>query len=190
MEALVEECGELLGGVVGGEVGAAYVAYEESVAGEDGSGVCGLGEVGEDGADAFDGVPGSVEEVEPGIAELEGVAVLDWGVGEGRVRVLAEVDAGAGALGELVVAGDKVGVEVGLDDVLDLQIVLLCELDIQVNVALRIDHGGDALGGDEVGGVGEAAEKELFDAYGFHFCLSRVFAMILLESCYVALALG
>ena len=102
----------------------------------------------------------------------------------------AEVDAGAGALGELVVAGDKVGVEVGLDDVLDLQIVLLCELDIQVNVALRIDHGGDALGGDEVGGVGEAAEKELFDAYGFHFCLSRVFAMILLESCYVALGFG
>ena len=39
VEALVEQGGELLRGVVGGEVGAAYVAYEESVAGEDGSGL-------------------------------------------------------------------------------------------------------------------------------------------------------
>jgi hypothetical protein len=58
---------------------------------------------------------------------------------------------------------------------------LLCELYIEVNVPLRIDNGSDAVGGDQVGGVGEAAEKELFDAYRFHFCLSRVFAMILLE---------
>jgi hypothetical protein len=99
VQALVEHRGEFLRSMVAGEIGAADVADEERVAGEDGARVRWLGEVGEDGADAFDGVPGSVEEVEPGIAELEGVAVLDWGVGEGRVRVLAEVDAGAGALG-------------------------------------------------------------------------------------------
>ena len=109
----------MLRGVVGGEVGAAYVADEEGVAGEDGSGLRGGGEVGEDGADAFDGVAGGVEEVEAGVAELEGVAVFDRSVGEGGVGVFAEVDAGAGALGEFVVAGDEVGVEMGLDDVLD-----------------------------------------------------------------------
>ena len=42
----------------------------------------GCGEVGEDGADAFDGVAGGVEEVEAGVAELEGVAVFDSDVGE------------------------------------------------------------------------------------------------------------
>ncbi len=38
VEALVEEAGELLRSVVGGEIGAAYVADEKSVAGEDGAG--------------------------------------------------------------------------------------------------------------------------------------------------------
>ena len=55
---------------VPGEVGAAYVADEEGVAGEDGAGLRGFGEVGEDGADAFDRVAGGVEEVESGVAEL------------------------------------------------------------------------------------------------------------------------
>ena len=84
VEALVEHGGEFLRGVVAGEIGAAYVADEEGVAGEDGSGMGGGSEVGEDGADAFDGVAGSVEEVEARVAELESVAVFDGGVGEGR----------------------------------------------------------------------------------------------------------
>lgn len=39
VEALVEQCGELLGRVVAGEIGAADVADEKSVAGEDSSGM-------------------------------------------------------------------------------------------------------------------------------------------------------
>jgi hypothetical protein len=99
VEAVIEEGGELLRGVVGGEIGAADVADEEGVSGEDGAGRGGSGEVGEDGADALAGVAGSVEKVEAGVAELEGVAVVDGSVGEGGVGVFAEVDAGAGALG-------------------------------------------------------------------------------------------
>ena len=126
---------------------------------------------------------GGVEEVEAGVAELEGVAVFDGGVGEGRVGVFAEIDAGAGALGELVMAGDEVGVEMGLDDVLDLEVLFAGVVDVEVDVALGVDDGGDAFGGDEVGGVGEAAEKELFDEYRFHvFCLCMSM-MILLERC-------
>jgi hypothetical protein len=154
--------------VVGGEVGAAYVAYEESVAGEDGSGLGGRGQVGEDGADAFYGVAGGVEEVDAGAAELEGVAFFDGGVGEGGAGVFAEVDAGAGALGEFVVAGDEVGVEMGLDDVLDAETFLAGEVEVEVYIALWVDDGGYAFGGHDVGGVGEAAEEELLDEYGFH----------------------
>ena len=62
---------------------------------------------------------GQVEEVEAGVAELEDVAVFDRCVGEGRVGVFAEIDAGAGALGELVMARDEVD-GVRLDDVLSL----------------------------------------------------------------------
>ena len=43
-------------------------------------------------------------------------------------------------------------------------------VEVDVDVTLRVDDGGDALGGDDVGGVGEAAEEELFDEHWFH-CL-------------------
>ncbi len=168
VEALIEERGELLRGVLAGEIGAAYVAYEEGVSGEDGAGLSRADEVGEDGADAFDSVAGSVEEVEVGVAELEGVAVFYGDVGESSVGIFAEVDAGSGALGQLVVAGDEVGVEMGLDDVLDAEIFLAGEVEVEVDVALRIDDSGDAFARDDVGGVGEAAEEELLDEDGFH----------------------
>ena len=75
-----------------------------------------------------------------------------------------------------MMAGDEVGVEMGLDDVLDLEVLLAGVVDVDVDVALGVDDGGDAFGGDEVGGVGEAAEKELFDEYGFHcFFLGAVY---------------
>ena len=73
-----------------------------------------------------------------------------------------------------MMTGDEVGVEMGLDEVFDLQVVLLCELYIEVDVALGVDDGGDAVGGDEVGGVGEAAEEELFDSQGFHLFVPGV----------------
>ena len=168
LEALIEERGELLRGVVGGEIGAADIADEESVSCEDRSGLDGSGEIREDGTDPFDGMAGGVEEVEAGIAELEGVAVFDGDVRKGRVGIFAEVDSGAGALGELVVAGDEVGVEMRLDDVLDAEIFLGREVEVEVNVALRVDNGSDAIARDDVGGVGEAAEEELLDQDWFH----------------------
>jgi hypothetical protein len=117
-----------------------------------------------------------VEEVEAGVAELEGVAVFDGGVGEGGVGVFAEVDAGAGALGELVMAGNEVGVEMGLDDVLDGETFLAGVVEVEVDVALGVDDGGDTFGGHDVGGVGKTAEEELLDEYGFHvFSLGAVY---------------
>ena len=66
-----------------------------------------------------------------------------------------------------------------------LEVFLAGVVEVEIDVALRIDDGGDAFGGDDVGGVGEAAEKELFDEYWFHcFALvlrSTVFGSILLE---------
>lgn len=65
-------------------------------------------------------------------------------------------------------AGDEVRVEMGFDDVLDAEVFLAGEVNVDVDVALGVDHGGNAFGGDEVGGVGEAAQEELFDEHGFH----------------------
>ena len=62
-------------------------------------------------------------------------------------------------------AGDEVGVKVGEEDVLDLEFILGGEGDVLIDVALRIDDRGNAglFVTDEVGGVGEAAEVELFE---------------------------
>src|SRR5580704_17350826 len=75
-------------------------------------------------------------------------------------------------------AGDEVGVEVGLDDVLDAEILLAGVVDVDVDVALGVDDGGDAFADDDVRGVGETAEEELFDEDRFHYfhCVSVYFS--------------
>src|SRR5438309_1589227 len=51
-------------------------------------------------------------------------------------------------------AGDEVGVEMGLDDVLDGETFLAGEVEVEVDVALGVDDGGDAFGGHDVSGEG------------------------------------
>ena len=137
-------------------------ADEERVAGEDGAGSVGQVEIGHDDADALDGVAGGLQEAKHAAAELEGVAVLDGGAGECCAGAGADIDGGAGALSELAVAGDEVGVEMGLDDVLDLETEAGGGFDIDIDVALGVDNGGDTFRTDQVGGVREAAKVELF----------------------------
>ena len=51
----------------------------------------------------------------------------------------AQVDRRAGAIAQLEVPGQKVGVQVGENDVADRQPVLLRERQVLLDVALRID---------------------------------------------------
>ena len=68
---------------------------------------------------------------------------------------LAVGDQRAGGGGELEVAGEEVGVEVGLDDPFDPQPVGGGILEVLVDVALRVDDHRSAgrLVTDEIGGV-------------------------------------
>ncbi len=63
--------------------------------------------------------------------------------------------------GELAVAADEVGVEVRLDDVADGHALGARLVEVEVDVALRIDDRGLAAARDEVRGVREAAEVML-----------------------------
>ncbi len=120
----------------------------------------------------------------PGVWRKSKRALPNWRVspswramwGKVACAVFAEVDAGSGALGKLVMAGDEVGVEVGFDDVLDAEILLAGEVEVEVDVALGVDDGGDTFAGDDVGGVGQAAEEELLNEDRFHrFHLGAVY---------------
>jgi hypothetical protein len=94
------------------------------------------GEVRHRNADAFDGMTGSLHEIEPAVTELEGVAVGDGGMRKRRSGVPADINAGAGALSKLMVTGDEVGVQVRFDDVLDFQPLLARGVQVDVDVAL------------------------------------------------------
>ena len=62
-------------------------------------------------------------------------------------------------------ARDEVRVQVGQENVLDLEVVLDGERDVAIDVALRVDDGRHTrlLVTDEVGRVGETAEVELLE---------------------------
>ena len=86
---------------------------------------------------------GSLQEIEAAVTELDGVAVRYGRVRHGRARALAEIDTRTSAVGKLVVAGDEVGVEVCFDDVPDLQTLVSGRVDVDVDVALGVDDGGN-----------------------------------------------
>ena len=112
---------------------------------------------------------GSLQEIEAALAELDGVAVLDRAcAGTSAPEPSPEIDARAGALGKFVMAGDEVGVQVRFDDVLDLQPLFAGGVEVDVDVALRVDHRRDAFRPDQVGSVRQTAQKEVFDENGFH----------------------
>ena len=62
--------------------------------------------------------------------------------GYSALRGRTQIDRRAGAIAQLEVAGDEVGMKVREEDVLDSQAVLGGEREVLIDVALRIDDGG------------------------------------------------
>jgi hypothetical protein len=67
--------------------------------------------------------------------------------------------------GEFAVAGDEVGMKMSLDYMADLQPLVLGFLKVNVDVPLRIHHGGFPVRADQIGGMREAAETELLEKH-------------------------
>ena len=88
--------------------------------------------------------------------------VLVLGLGQ-----LADVDRRPGRPRQPAVAGDVVGVVVGLQHVLDPHPVQAGEVDVGVDVPLRIDHRGDAgrRVADQVGGAAEVLVDDLSEEH-------------------------
>src|SRR4029077_8049776 len=78
--------------------------------------------------------------------EVQRIAVLHGGEGVFRLGAGSQMDGGAAAVAQLQVAGDEVGVEVGEEDVSDLQPEFFGVRQVLLNVALRVDDNGGCNG--------------------------------------------
>ena len=165
MQGVVQVSTEFGGGPAerSAQVGAADVADEEGVAGEDGVGLGrAFGEVEDEDARwtrwcgrGFRGParrrPGKPRRV----AILHGdEGILGFGAG-------AEVDGRAAAVAEFEMAGDEIGVEMSEEDVADLEAERLCVGEVLLDIALGVDDDG---GG--AGFVGDAGKRRGLDSRG------------------------
>ena len=78
-------------------------------------------------------------------------------------RRRAEVNAGAGSIPKLQMAGEEVGVKVCQGDVLNLEAVRIGEREVLVDVTLRVDHNRRVrrLVADEIRGMRQTSKIEL-----------------------------
>ena len=178
MNALVQDRGELLWGVGRREVRPAHVADEESVSGEDGGRPVRLAAIVHQNANAFERMSRSLQEPEAALSELNLVSVLDRDVRELSSRSRAEIDVRSGALGKFAMSGDEVGMHVGLDNVFDLPRLAGRRLKVDIDIALGIDDGCDALRPNHVGCVRQATQIESFNLYRFHALFSWKTAVV------------
>jgi hypothetical protein len=105
---------------------------------------------------------GRFEKPQAALAELDLIALGNRDVRELRASLPTHVNRRAGAGGQLAVAGDEIGVQVGLDHMPDAEAVVTRGFQIDVDITLRVNDCRDALGAGHVRSVGQATEIELF----------------------------
>ena len=114
--------------------------------------------------DGLDGVAGGFEDLQAQSREVERIAVLHRHEGVFRLGAGAEMDGRAATVAQFQMAGDEVGVEVGEEDVADLEAEFLGVGQVLLDVALRVDddRGRTGLVSEQIGSVGQAAQVVLF----------------------------
>jgi hypothetical protein len=110
-------------------------------------------------------VAGSFESVNPDRSHLDFKVILKRRMRKACMSLGANVDLRAGPGGEFFVSGDKVGVEVSLENVADLEALLFGRFEIKIDIALRIDDRSFALGPNHVGRMGQTGQVELFEIH-------------------------
>src|SRR5581483_8731033 len=124
MQAVIEHSGELFRSVRIGKVGTTNVANEQRVAGEHTPGLRLALRIVHGKAHALWSMPGRFQDTDAALAEADFIAITQWDVGKLCACLNADVDAGTGTRGELLVSGDEVGVQVRLEDMGDPQPLL------------------------------------------------------------------
>ena len=145
------------------EVGAGDVAHEQAVAGEHRPRLGPARGVDERERGVLGPVAGRVDRAHAQHPELELEAVVERLVLVVDLGLAVDVDRRPGGGGQAPVAGDVVGVVVGLEHVRDVHAHVAGQREVLVDVELGVDHGGDAgvLVADQVGGAAEVVVDDL-----------------------------
>jgi hypothetical protein len=103
---------------------------------------------------------GSFQKFQYAFSEFDFVAIIHTAVRKCSSSFCADADGCAGTLGKFVMAGNKVGVKMRLNDVSDFQTLLFRLFNVNIHVALRIHDRGNAIRTDHVRGMGETRQIE------------------------------
>jgi hypothetical protein len=160
MNAVVEDRCQLLRSVGRGEIWASHIADEQSVSREDCLSPVGLRQIRQQHANTLDRMTRSLKEPkaalpEPNLISVPNGYVRKFSAGPGAERG-PQIDVGARALGQFTMARDKVGVQMGLNNVIDLPSVGGRCFEIDVYVALGIDNGCNTFRRNHIRCVGQA----------------------------------
>jgi hypothetical protein len=99
-------------------------------------------------------VTGGFESRDAHLADLQLKTVFDCCVRERGFGLRSHVDAGAGSRCQLAVAGNEIGMKMSFEDVANGNVVLLCGLQVNLYITLRIDYNSLSFGRQHVGRVG------------------------------------
>jgi hypothetical protein len=113
-------------------------------------------------------VSGRLQKAQRAGPELNFVFVPDSDVWEFGTGSGSEIDARSGPFSELAMARHEVGMQMRFDDVFDPAACTGGRFEVNLDVALWVDDGGNALGHDHVRRMGKAPQVEPLDLYGFH----------------------
>src|ERR1019366_929461 len=87
------------------------------------------------------------------------------------------------ALGQFAMAGDKVGVQMRLNDMFDLPVIASGYIKVDINIPLGVDYRCNALRPNHVGCVGQTAQIETLNLHRFHTDSLEDFVSLSFEHC-------
>ena len=94
--------------------------------------------------------------------------VVHFHVGDGCSSVRTDVNFRPGACGQFLMSGNEVGVQVGLKDMVDSYSLLIGGFQINVHIALGIDHHCFPFRRQHVRSVSQTSQAKLFEVHRCH----------------------
>ena len=131
-----------LGAFAAAEVRPSDITDEQGVAAEHHRWFRAARRVGDDDRDGLGAVSRRVHDAQDHLTNRYLIAVVDGREREGDAGLLVQVERGAGGGGQRAVAGDVVGVDMGIDDADDAVVALAGEVEVRLDVELRVDDDG------------------------------------------------